>query len=48
MLLFKSVKCTTEKKKEQVKCYYYFLNGAAVFDRLKDRKQNSGNSIEDT
>lgn len=43
---FQKYKVQCRKEKEQVKrCFK--KNGATMFDRLKDRKQNSGNSIGD-
>lgn len=45
MLVFKSIKCTVEKK--EVKRYFK-KNGGTMFDRCKDRKQSSGNRIGDT
>lgn len=43
---FQKYKVHCRKEKEQVKCCFK-KNGATMFDRLKDRKQNSGNSIGD-
>lgn len=43
---FQKYKVRCRKEKEQVKCCFK-KNGATVFDRLKDRKQNSENSIGD-
>lgn len=44
---FQKYKVHCRKEKEQVNCCLKKKNGATVFDRLKDRKQNSGNSIGD-
>lgn len=35
------VPCRKEKEQEN----FFFFNGTTMFDKLKDRKQNSGNSI---
>lgn len=44
---FQKHKVHCRKEKEQVKCCFFF-HGATMFDIFKDRKQSSGNRIEDT